>query len=89
MSCALSQKFAPDTPLRHRFLVGYDVTDEIFGIAIARPGSLDPYYNYGAMLVAMPGLGRRHRSGDSGRRRAASAGGQCPERGSLRHGSWR
>ena len=79
MSCALSQKFAPDTPLRHRFLVGYDVTDEIFGIAIARPGSLDPYYNYGAMLVAMPG------SGDSGRRRAASAGGQCPERGSLRH----
>lgn len=45
----------PDTPLRHRFLVGYDVTDEIFGIAIARPGSLDPYYNYGAMLVAMPG----------------------------------
>lgn len=55
MSCALSQKFAPDTPLRHRFLVGYDVTDEIFGIAIARPGSLDPYYNYGAMLVAMPG----------------------------------
>lgn len=54
MSCALSQKFAPDTPLRHRFLVGYDVTDEIFGIAIARPGSLDPYYNYGAMLVPCP-----------------------------------
>ena len=52
MSCALSQKFAPDTPLRHRFLVGYDVTDEIFGIAIARPGSLDPYYNYGAMRMA-------------------------------------
>lgn len=55
MSCALSQKFAPGTPLRHRLLVGFDVTDELFGIAIARPGWLDPYYSYGAMAVAMPG----------------------------------
>lgn len=54
MSCALSQKFAPDTPLRHRLLVGYDVTDEIFGITIARPGILNPYYTYGAILVAAP-----------------------------------
>lgn len=54
MSCALSQKFAPDTPLRHRLMVGYDVTDEIFGITIARPGVLDPYYTYGAILVAAP-----------------------------------
>ena len=35
MSCSLSQKFSPDTPLYHRLLVGYDVTDELFGIAIA------------------------------------------------------
>ncbi|MGI6029632.1 MAG: AzlC family ABC transporter permease [Candidatus Heteroscillospira sp.] len=55
MSCALSQKFSPDTPLRHRLLVGFDVTDEIFGISIARPGALDPFYTYGAMLVAIPG----------------------------------
>lgn len=54
MSCALSQKFAPDTPLRHRLLVGYDVTDEIFGITIARPGILDPYYTYGAIVIAAP-----------------------------------
>ena len=27
MSCSLSQKFAPGTPMRHRLLVGYDVTD--------------------------------------------------------------
>lgn len=54
MSCALSQRFAPGTPLRHRLLVGYDVTDEIFGISIARPGCLDPYYTYGAILVAAP-----------------------------------
>lgn len=54
MSCALSQKFAPDTPLRHRLLVGFDVTDEIFGITIARPGTLNPYYTYGAIVVATP-----------------------------------
>ena len=36
MSCALSQKFAPATLLRHRLLVGYGVTDELFGIAMAR-----------------------------------------------------
>ncbi|MDE7044601.1 MAG: AzlC family ABC transporter permease, partial [Acetatifactor sp.] len=54
MSCALSQKFAPDTPLRHRLLVGYDVTDEIFGITIARPGILNPYYTYGAIVIAAP-----------------------------------
>ena len=55
MSCALSQKFAPGTPLCHRLLVGFDVTDELFGIAVARPGHLEPGYIYGAMLVAMPG----------------------------------
>lgn len=54
MSCALSQKFAPDTPMRHRLLVGYDVTDEIFGITIARPGILNPFYTYGAIAVAIP-----------------------------------
>lgn len=55
MSCVLSQRFAPDAPLHHRFLVGFDVTDEIFGISVARPGRLNPYYNYGAMFVALPG----------------------------------
>ena len=55
MSTALSQRFAPNTPLRHRILVGYAVTDEIFGITIARPGFVEPWYNYGAMLVAIPG----------------------------------
>lgn len=54
MSCALSQRFSSDTPLYHRLLVGFDVTDEIFGITIARPGKLDPFYTYGAILVAAP-----------------------------------
>ncbi len=55
MSCALSQKFAPDAPLRHRLAVGFAVTDELFGIAIARPGRLEPCYSYGAMALALPG----------------------------------
>ncbi len=54
MSCALSQKFEKRTPLIHRLVVGYDVTDEIFGISIARAGYLDPYYNYGAIVLAAP-----------------------------------
>ncbi len=54
MSCALSQKFAADTSLLHRFLVGFGITDEIFGISIGRTGRLNPYYNYGAMAIALP-----------------------------------
>ena len=55
MSCSLSQKFSPDTKLFHRLLVGYDVTDEIFGVAISEPGLLNPFYNYGMMTLAIPG----------------------------------
>ena len=51
---ALAQRFAPETPFWHRLLIGYDVTDELFGITIARPGSLNPYYTYGAILLAAP-----------------------------------
>lgn len=55
MSCVLSQKFSPDASIWHRVFVGFDVTDEIFGITSAREGVLDPYYTYGAMMVALPG----------------------------------
>lgn len=54
MSFALSQKLKPETPLHHRLLIGYDVTDELFGISVAREGWLNPYYFYGAMLVVLP-----------------------------------
>ena len=55
MSCALSQKLRPDTPLWRRLLLGFGVTDEIFGISISVDGYLDPFYTFGAMLVAVPG----------------------------------
>ena len=54
MSCALSQRISPTMKDRHRWLVGTAVTDEIFGISIARPGPLEPRYHYGAMAVAVP-----------------------------------
>ena len=54
MSCALAQRFAPGTPFFHRLIIGYDVTDELFGITIARPGCLNPFYTYGAITLAAP-----------------------------------
>lgn len=53
MSCSLSQKLRPDEKLHHRLGVGYIITDEIFGIAIAQKGYLNPYYNYGAGAFAI------------------------------------
>lgn len=54
MSCALSQKFDSATPYAHRLLVGFGITDEIFGISIGKPGALNPFYTYGAMTIALP-----------------------------------
>lgn len=54
MSCSLSQRMAPDMPLGHRLLIGFDITDEVFGITIARPGIINPWYTYGAMLTSIP-----------------------------------
>ena len=55
MSCALSQRIDPKMKNIHRYTVGAVVTDEIFGITIARPGFLEPAYNYGAIAVSVPG----------------------------------
>lgn len=54
MSCSISQKFDPKTKFVHRLLVGFGVTDEIFGITIARKGYVEPMYNYGAFTFAIP-----------------------------------
>ncbi len=55
MSCALSQKLPEKTSTAHRLLLGYDNTDEIFGISIAVEGKLNPFYTYGAVVMALPG----------------------------------
>lgn len=54
MSCAMSQRMRPGTSVWHRLLMSWGITDELFGISIARPGYLNPFYTYGAMLVAIP-----------------------------------
>lgn len=55
MSCALSQKLNPKIPIYQRMIIGFDITDEIFGISIAQKDELNPYYSYGAMLTSIPG----------------------------------
>ncbi len=55
MSCAYAQKLDEKTSLAHRLGNGFSLTDEIFGIAMARTGKADVYYFYGAMLISIPG----------------------------------
>ena len=55
MSCSLSQKLDPKTGLFHRLAIGFDVTDEIFGVSVSVPDKLCPAYSYGMFAVAIPG----------------------------------
>ncbi len=55
MSCSLSQKLNKTTPFYHRLLIGYGITDEIFGVSVCKPGPLNPWYCYGLFLLAIPG----------------------------------
>ena len=55
MSFSLSQKLSPRTGIGHRMLIGWYVTDEVFGVSISAPGHLNPFYTYGAISLACPG----------------------------------
>ncbi len=55
MSFSLAQKLRRDVPWAHRYAVAFGVTDEIFGVSASQPGKVSPYYNYGAMSMAIPG----------------------------------
>ncbi len=54
MSTAMSQRMHPGLSFGHRLFMGFGITDELFGISIARPGMLNPNYMYGGMIVAIP-----------------------------------
>ena len=54
MSFSLSQKLRPETGLIHRLILGWYVTDEVFGVSISAPGYLNPWYTYGAIALACP-----------------------------------
>ena len=55
MSFSLSQKLRPETGTVHRMLIGWYVTDEVFGVSVSAPGYLNPFYTYGAVALACPG----------------------------------
>lgn len=55
MSCSLSQKLSGGMRFFHRFLLAFDITDEIFAVSVTRPGKLNPFFTYGMMVIASPG----------------------------------
>lgn len=55
MACALSQRFDPKMRFGHRLLIGFNLTDEIFGAQIARPGYVAPKYTYGLFVLPLMG----------------------------------
>ena len=52
MSTALSQRCSSSMSLAHRLVLSFYITDELFGITIARKGKVDPFYTYGAVVPA-------------------------------------
>ena len=52
MGAAFSQKLSPDTPLLSRLAIGFGITDEIFGIGIARKGYVKAAYLLSAFMLA-------------------------------------
>jgi len=55
MSCALTQKLDPKLSTGHRLLLSNYITDEIFGLSVTAPGTLNPFYSYGIISMASPG----------------------------------
>ena len=55
MSASLSQKLRPGVGTLQRLLLGFTVTDEIFGVSMGLPVPLDPCFTYGAFCVATVG----------------------------------
>lgn len=55
MSFSLAQKLEQGTPGRHRYIMAYSVTDEIFALDASFDGALSPAYHYGITSVAVPG----------------------------------
>ena len=55
MSLSLSQKLDSHFGTARRLLVSYGITDEIFAVAAAQPGSVTPWYMYGMILISTVG----------------------------------
>ncbi len=51
MSVSLSQKMGASVKLRHRFLIAFSNTDEIFAVASSNPGNVGRHYMLGLSLT--------------------------------------
>ena len=55
MSCAMTQKLSTKMKGIHRLGLAYCMTDEIFGLSVAVPEKLNPFYTYGITLISVAG----------------------------------
>ncbi len=55
MSLSLSQKLEPRVGLVQRLLIGFGVTDEIYAVAISRPGMLGARYSLSLLVLPIIG----------------------------------
>lgn len=55
MSISLSQKLKTEIPTKQRLLIGYGITDEVFGVASLEPGTLSFAYMMGLILISLTG----------------------------------
>lgn len=51
MSLSLSQKVDRSICLRHRFIIGMGITDEIFAVAMSQKDKVSRWYMYGLIIV--------------------------------------
>lgn len=54
MSSGLTQKVERGVGLGQRLLIAFDVTDELFALAVSRTGPLPPAYYFGMMAATIP-----------------------------------
>ncbi len=54
MGCALTQRLDPKLPIWKRLIMGFDLTDEVFGLAIGQPAPVSFIYYVGVMTIAVP-----------------------------------
>lgn len=57
MSVTLSQRLAPDVKLRHRFLISFANTDEIFAVSASKPYLVSKKYMFGLIITPFLGWG--------------------------------
>lgn len=55
MSISLSQKLDPNIPTKHRLLIGYGITDEVFGVSSLESGTLSFSYMIGLIFISLAG----------------------------------